>query len=126
MAFFVNDDIVWLQVPEYDVLLVQGLDPEQDLLDVESCLVFSELTFDLKVLGEITTRAVIRYQEEVICRLERIAQLYNEGVLHRAHHVTLGDCVLLEILLLDLFLGKDLHGKQFLVFFALNKEHLTE
>ena len=126
MAILVNDDVVWLKVPEYDVLRVQGLDPEQDLLDVESCLVFSELTFDLKVLGEVTTRAVIRYQEEVICRLERIAQLHNEGVFHRTHYVTLGDCVLLEILLLDFLLGKNLHGKQFLIFSTLNKEHLTE
>ena len=57
----------------------------------------------------------------MILRLEGVPQLHDEGMLaHTAHHIALSDCVLLEILLLDLFLTKHFHREQFLVLFSLN------
>ena len=105
VPFLVNDHVVWFQVSEDNVLLVQGLDAEQNLLDIQPGLVLAEALLDLEVLAQVATGAVIRDQEEVVLRLKGVAQLDNEWVLaHTAHDVAFRDRILLQIVALYLLL----------------------
>ena len=63
----------------------------------------------------------------MVSSLESIPQLHDERVhAHAAHHVSFGNGILLQVLLLDLLLTKHFHGQKHLVLLALDEEHLTE
>lgn len=96
MALLVDDDVVRLQVPKYDVLFVQSCDSKQDFLHIEPGFLLSERTLDLKVLTQVTPWTVVRNEEEVFTGLEGVPQLNDEWVgPHATHHVPLCDCIFL-------------------------------
>ena len=75
---------------------MERLDTKQDLLRVEPGFALLEAPLDLQVLAEVAPGAVIRDEEQVLTRLERIPQLNDERVLaHGAHHIALRYRILL-------------------------------
>ena len=59
VAFLVNDHIVGLKVSEDDVLFMKSLNSKEYLLDVEPRLILTEALFNLQVLAQVATWAVI-------------------------------------------------------------------
>jgi len=112
VPFAIDNYIFGLQISEYDVLLMQSFDSQQNLPYVNNSLGFFEGGLNLYVLREITTWAVITYKEEAVFSLKCVPQLYNKRMFfHLLHYISFGKSVLLQTLLSYLLLFQYFHRK---------------
>ena len=115
VALLVKDDIVWLEISIDHIILMKRFQGENDFADVELCLPFRDDALDLNILIEISTWTVVTHKEQLVDCLECVPQSHNEGMLHLCHHISLSDCILSKILLLNLRLAEYFHRKLLLV-----------
>jgi len=104
VAPLVYHDVFGLQVPVNDVILVQVGYRREDLGDVDARVALLEPPVALQQLAEVTQRAVLQDEEEIVVVLEGVAQLHYERVHRDRKHVALAHRVLDEIISDDLLL----------------------
>ena len=98
---FVQDNVVWFEISEDDASFVQVLNCEKNLTNVNSCSVFSEIVFMLKIIGKITSRAVLKDEEQPILSLESILQTNNEWMVGNTEDVSLSNSISCQVLFDD-------------------------
>ena len=72
MPLRVNDNIVWLQISEYDVTLVKVLNSEENLSDIDPRSVFRKSLLFGEKSRHVATRTVLKDQEQFLIALEGI------------------------------------------------------
>ena len=90
MAILLNDDVIWLQVSEDDLSLVQVLDCQDNLGDVDFGEAFVDLALLLYELSEVAARAIVEDEIQPILRLKCVIKLHYERMMSIRQHISLG------------------------------------
>ena len=78
VAVFSQQDIVWLQVSIDHTVLVQVLKCQDDLASVDLGYFFRQTSLSLEVLAQITARAVLKKEKDVLAVLEGEEKLHQK------------------------------------------------
>src|SRR5438128_2647112 len=109
MAISIEDDVVWLEVSEYDVPLVQVLQGKQDLCQVHPGSLLREPPVLVECPAHVASMGVVQQEEQLLRCLECILQAHYEWVLGVCEHISLRLGILDQVLPQDLLLVQYLH-----------------
>ena len=113
MSVLVKDDVVWLEVSEDNISLVQVLQCKKHLSKVNTSTILSKPFVLLKCTTHVATRRVVKQQEKLLWCLESILEPNNEGVSRVCQHISLSLRIFNQILAQDLLFVQDFHRKEF-------------
>ena len=126
MTILIQDHVVWLQIPVYDVSLVQIIQRKQYLSRVQSRPVLRELPFSLQDLAQVAAVTEVQDQEQFGLGLEGVVEVHDERVFGIRQHVAFSLGVSYQILTHDLLFAQHFHGVQFARLLLLDQVHLAE
>ena len=109
VAIFVIHNVIGLQITEDDITRMQVFKRQQNLSEVDTCSILSKSLIFLQGTAHISAWRVVKKQEELFRRLERILEPNNEGMVRHSHNITLRLRILHQVLAEDLLLVKNLH-----------------
>ena len=112
MAILIEDDVVWLQIPEDDVSPMQVLQRKQHLCQIVAGFRLGKPLVLLESSAHIATRCIVQQQEELFWRLESIFESDYEWMCSVSKHISLSLRILHQVLPQDLLLVEYLHGKE--------------
>lgn len=87
MTFDVQDNIIWLQISVYDIMLVKMFQGCEDFADVDFRSVLAKSMLSLEVFSQITSWAEIEDHEELARGLERIMELNDKGMVQITEYI---------------------------------------
>ena len=89
MSILVKDYIIWLEVPEDNVTLVQVLQCKKHLSEIYASSILSKPLVLLKRTTHIATRCVVKQQEKLLRRFKSILEPNNERMSRVGQHISL-------------------------------------
>ena len=85
MAVCIEAYIIWFEVAENYILLVQRLQCTHDFANVSLGLVFAERLLQLEVLTEVAALAKLHDHIQMVRRLERVIDFDDERMIDFGH-----------------------------------------
>ena len=113
MTSSVKYDILWLQISEDDLVLVQVLKSNNHLCNVQSGFTFRNFVFNLNLVSQITSWAEFHDKIKSVLILESIIEPnHHRMVSSYTQTVPFCQCIFSQIIVIDLMLFKEFHCKQ--------------
>lgn len=122
----VDQNVLWLQIPIDDVVLVQVLDGQHQLADVEPRHAFLEPHLLGQLGQQIDSRTVLQNEVDVQRRLEHEENVHDEVVLQLLQDLTLLKHVMQLVSQNELLFVLSLHGVYLFGVLLLHHEDLSE
>ena len=126
MAVDINKNILWLNIPVYNIMSMQILKSEKQLRKIKSSLLLGEFLYLSQMEEHFTTSTEVHHEKKLCFGLEGPIQFYNEWMIYFLHDLAFIDNWFDFLLARQLVLAHDLHRVQSPRILLPNQDHPTE